>query len=133
MDLKATIEESDNQSAFGFIQNNVSESDHNSTTAFSFMQSPQTSILDTGTSLESVHEKRSSFSFLDLSGQGDVAISTNSNIGNISVDKGSGPNGSNVEILSTSAEGGVIKLGKTSATKAVSILKCFIHKCYLKL
>lgn len=128
MDLKATIEESDNQSAFGFIQNNVSESDHNSTTAFSFMQSPPTSILDTGTSLESVHEKRSSFSFLDLSGQGDVATSTNSNIDNISVDKGSGPNGSNVEILSaatTSAEGGVIKLGKTSATKAVSILKCF--------
>ena len=120
MDLKAKTEEFNHQSSFGFLQNNVSERDYNSTTAFLFMQSGQTS---TGTSLDTVHEKRSSFSFLDLSEQSDFISTSNNNNESISSDKvGGEPNGSNIEILKTSAEDGVIKLGKTSATKAVSIL-----------
>ena len=114
-------EESNTQSAFGFLQNNVSTLENDSSTSFSFMQGAQQTIAPDNvvTSLD-LQEKRSSFSFL---GQGDVNSSTNSNDDNQSFHKISGANGSNIDILSAasiSAEDGVIKLGKTSATKAVS-------------
>ena len=88
MDLKATAEESNTQSAFGFLQNNVSAVESDSSTLFSFIQEAQTIAPDNAATSSDLHEKSSSFSFL---GQGDVSSSTtNSNYDNQTLDKVSG-------------------------------------------